>query len=280
MRPLRIGFLLPRYSRNSKSQFPIVMQLLVEAGVVVEVVHPANRAIDLSAVRVAHDLYVLKKSSGPAMSLAAALHRQGAAMVNPFPVTAALHDKIATCHILQAAGVPTPASYFAKRPEELAPLLEAGPLVVKPYQGGEGWGVRIVRHRAELAEIVPGRDPLFAQRYHSPEGRDRKMYAIGERIFGVLKVFPIRTEADKHGEPFTPTPELCTLVRQCGQAFGIDLFGVDIIESGGRPYVVDMSSMPGFKGIPDAPRLLADYFHAAAERAVVGHQTLTTAGVP
>ena len=94
------------------------------------------------------------------------------------------------------------------------------------------------------------------------------------------KIFPARTQAEKHGEPFTPSPDLCEIVRQCGRAFGIDLYGVDVIESEGRRYVVDMSAMPSFKGIPDAPRLLADYFHGAVVRAVGGSRVLEAAGVP
>lgn len=35
-----------------------------------------------------------------------------------------------------------------------------------------------------------GREPVFAQRYHPPQGRDRKIHAIGGRLFGVKKVFP------------------------------------------------------------------------------------------
>jgi len=46
--------------------------------------------------------------------------------------------------------------------------------------------------------------------------------------------------------------------------------GIDIVESEGRPYVVDMDSLPGYKGVPDAPRLLAEYICAAAERAAQG----------
>jgi ribosomal protein S6--L-glutamate ligase len=45
----------------------------------------------------------------------------------------------------------------------------------------------------------------------------------------------------------------------CGKAFGIDLFGLDIITSDGQPYVVDINTFPGFKGVPDAASLLADY---------------------
>ena len=53
-------------------------------------------------------------------------------------------------------------------------------------------------------------------------------------------------------------------------AFEIDLYGVDVIESDGKAYVVDMDSIPGYKGVPDAPLLLARYFYDAAERAVEG----------
>ena len=267
----RIGFLLPRYSRRSTSCWPLVVKAVADFGAEVEIVHPFPGPLDLSALQVRHDLYVLRKLSGLALSLAGALHELGAAILNPYPATVAVHDKIVTAAILQSAGVPIPATYSASRPEDLAPLLEAGPLVIKPYDGGGGHHVRIVRHSAELASVPRNRrEPVFAQRYHPPQGPDRKIYAIGGRLFGVTKVFPRRTAAEKHGEPFTPTPELRDLALRCGRAFGIDLYGVDIIESEGQPYVVDVSSLPGFKGVPDAPRLLAQHICAAAERAAGG----------
>jgi glutathione synthase/RimK-type ligase-like ATP-grasp enzyme len=267
MTPLRIGFLLPHYHQPSTSCMQAAMRTLAGWGVSVGVIHPRDRAVDLSTVRVEHDLYVLQKISGLATSIAGVLHAQGAAIVNPYPVTMALRDKIVTTRILQAAGVPTPATYVARRLEQLAPLLDGGPLIVKPCQGTEGFGVRIIRNPAELAAVPAGKDPLFAQRYHPPQGRDRKIYSIGDRLFGVKKIFPARTEEEKHGEPFTPTPELCEIARRCGHAFGVDLYGVDIIESDGKPYVVDMSTMPGFKGVPDAPSRLASYLYEAAKRA-------------
>ncbi|OLE65453.1 MAG: hypothetical protein AUI36_08190, partial [Cyanobacteria bacterium 13_1_40CM_2_61_4] len=238
----RIGFLLPHYSEHSPSQMAATLRLLRDAGVVVDVVNPAGRIVNLSEVRVEHDLYVLKKINGLAFSLAGALHARGATIVNPYPVSVALRDKIVTSRILQAAGVPAPASYAVSHAEELAPLLDAGPLIVKPYQGASGYGVHIVRTAAELRQVSQGKDPVFAQRYHPPEGRDLKLYAIGDRMFGTRKVFPAHTEAEKHGEPFAPSPDLCEIVSQCGRAFGIDLYGVDVIESEGRRYVVDMSA--------------------------------------
>lgn len=281
MRPLRIGFLLPRYSPGSNSQMPVVMRLLADAGVVVDVLRPTARIVELSRLEVECDLYVLKKINGLALSLAGALHARGATIVNPYPVTVALYDKIIMCRILQATGVPVPATYVGSHLEELAPLFDAGPLVVKPYHGTGGDGVRVVRSAVELADLAHDKqEPVFAQRYHVPQGPDRKLYRIGDRVFGVKKVFPRQSEVEKHGEPFTPSPELREIVLRCGRAFGIDLYGVDIIESEGQPYVVDMSSIPGFKGVPDAPRLLADYFRAAAERVARGRPALEAASVP
>ena len=279
MKRLRIGFLVSSRFAQSTGLVPVVMRALSDAGVVVDVIHPTQGALELSDVRVEHDLYFLKKVSRLSLSLAGALHAQGAAIVNPYPVSVALRDKIVTTRILQLAGVPIPASYVASQPDRFAPLLNQGPLVLKPYHGSDGLGVRVVRSVAELAAVRPGRDPFVAQRYHAPHGRDRKIYVVGERLFGVKKVFPIRTEQDTQGEPFTPGPELCDIARRCGRAFGIDLYSVDIIESEGKPYVVDMCSIPGCGGVPDAPQHLASYLLAAAERAARGLE-LHVAGAP
>lgn len=280
MSALRIGFLVPSYAEPSESHFPVVMRMLADDGVKVDVVGGKRRLLDLSSVRVEHDLYVLKKIDGLAWSVAGALHVQGATIVNPYPVTAALRDKIVAFRVLQAAGVATPATYTGSHPMLLAPLLDGGPLVVKPLDGTGGFGVQVIRTLAELEALPVIRTaPVFAQRYHPPDGRDRKIYAIGGRLFGVKKVFPARTQEEKHGEPFTPTAEMQDIARRCGEAFGIDLYGVDIIESDGRTYVVDMSTVPGFKGVPDAPIHLAAYVRAAAERAARGHPLGQLAGI-
>lgn len=272
MRRVRIGLLLPHYSERSRSLMPIVVQALVDLGAAVDLIHPLASVRDLLKLRVGHDLYILRHTSGLSLSLAGALHELGAVIVNPYPVSSALRDKVIATRILEAAGVRTPETYVASRPEHLISLLDSGPIVVKPYQGTGGHRVCVIRTPGELGGLSSGREPVFAQRYHANDGRDRKIYAIGGRLFGVKKVFPRRTEEEKHGEPFTLTPELREIAVKCGHAFGIDLYGVDIIESEGTPYVVDMCSIPGFKGVPDAPQLLAQYFCKAAQRAARGEQ--------
>src|SRR5258708_3653620 len=233
MKAPRIGFLFKRpYRAGFVSIFPKAMQALAEAGVVVDVIACNERLIDLSTVRVEHDLYVLRQISGVSMSLAGALHAQGASILNPYPVTVALRDKVIAARILEAAGAPVPATYVVSQPDLLAPLLNRGPLVVKPYDGTCGWGAHVAGQEADLlAEPrLPNKPPILAQRYHPPQGRDLKIYVIGERLFGVRKVFPARTEAEKYGEPFTPTAEQAPIPLRFAPPFGIDLSGADLTD--------------------------------------------------
>ena len=279
---MRIGLLMGRYAPTDKSHMPEVVRLLAAWGATAEPVHLGDELIELARIRVDYDLYVLKDKSDLAMRVAAALHAAGAALLNPYPASATLRDRIVKLRVLQAAGVPAPKSFVASHVDQLRAALEHGPLVIKPHRkltrSAPGEGIHVVRDRAELAALPPISEPVFAQRYHASDGPDRKIYSIGSEIFGVLRAWPARTHREKLGQAFTPDPELVDITRRCGAALGIDLFGVTVVQSGGKSYVVDMTSIPGFKGVPDAPRRLAEYIYAATERALRGAPLVS--GVP
>jgi ribosomal protein S6--L-glutamate ligase len=269
---MRICMLMAKHPPERKSPImPEVIRLLEARGATVDVLHPDDELVDLADVEVEHDLYVLKSGGDAALSLAGALHAQGAAILNPYPVAAALRDKVVSTRILQRAGVPVPDSWVTKDPASLEPLLQAGPLITKPYRGSQGRGIRVVRTAAELAALeAPEGGLILAQRYHPPDGEDRKIYCVGGRVFGVSRVWPPRSYEDKLGQPFAISPELADITRRCGDAFGVDLFGVDVVVSEGKPYVVDMQGFPGFKGVPDAAEHLAAAILGAARRAEHG----------
>ena len=268
-----MGFVLTRHPPSRISPImPEVVRLLREWGVEVDVLYPEEELTDLGAVDGECDLYVLKSGSEPALSLAGALHAAGATLLNPYPVAAACRDKIVGTRILQSAGIPTPQTYVTGDPGQLAPLLETGALVVKPHRGSQGRGVRVIRDPVELDSLPIEMGVVFAQRHHESDGRDRKVYCIGEQVFGVKRVWPVSNYRDKVGEPFTVSQELRAIALDCGRAFGLEVYGLDIIVSEDRPYVVDVSSFPGFKGVPDAALRLADYIYAAGQRVMDGHR--------
>jgi ribosomal protein S6--L-glutamate ligase len=263
---MKIALLLTRHPDGGPSStFREVVRLLRERGADVDVVYLDEQVTDLCELSVEHDLYVLKSCREIALSVAGALHALGAAILNPFPIAMMCRDKIMASSLLEEAGVPTPPSYVAAHPEQLSPLLEEGPLVVKPYRGSHGDGVRIVHRLSDLAEYgVDGDGPLFAQRYFEPEGRDRKIYRIDDDVFGVER------NREERGRPFTVSGELREIAFRCGSALGVSLFGFDVVINEGRPYVVDVSSFPGFTGVPDIADRIADYIELAAERSMMG----------
>lgn len=265
---MRIGVIADWLNPNMQQ----LVQLLRERGVTLDLIYPEKQMTDLSQITVEHDLYLLKSGTEPALSLGGSLHALGAVTLNPYPVVSMLRNKVIVMRALQAAGVPIPDTYMTNNANDFIPLLDAGPLIVKPYRGTRGRGVVVIRRPEELTGL-PEDDLLLAQRYHAPDGPDGfdyKLFRIGERVFGIRRRWPIRTYEDKLGYPFDPSPELRDIALRCGQAFGIDLYGLDVVMSEGRPYVVDLNKFGSYMGVPDGPQLLTEYIYRAGERAARG----------
>jgi ribosomal protein S6--L-glutamate ligase len=53
--------------------------------------------------------------------------------------------------------------------------------------------------------------------------------------------------------------EVRELALRCAEAFGLGLFGLDVIESPDGPVVVDVNYFPGYKGVAGAGALIAGY---------------------
>jgi ribosomal protein S6--L-glutamate ligase len=258
---MRVGLMTTRKKPGREgSVMAEVAQKLAERGHSLEFIYPDDELVDIARVDVDYDLYILKAGSPAALAYAAVLDLAGARILNPYEVVIQMKDKVLASRILADAEIPAPEAFIASDPKQFSHLLDESPLVIKPYLGGsQGRGVQIVRTRQELEEIPVGDGLLFVQRYHQPEGRDYKIYRIGQSSFGVRRVWPARTLEDKLGEAFELTPSMLEISDRCGEAFGIDLYGLDIVISQGREYVVDINTFPGFKGVPDAGLRLAEY---------------------
>ena len=92
---LRIAILLGR-SFTDEHGMPEVVRLLGELGATARPLHLGDDLIDVARVSLDHDLFVLKSRSDLAMSVAADLHGAGARLLNPYPVSALLRDRVVT----------------------------------------------------------------------------------------------------------------------------------------------------------------------------------------
>ncbi|NNE97878.1 MAG: hypothetical protein HKN25_02530 [Pyrinomonadaceae bacterium] len=270
---MKIGIILGGSDIERQLNNPVTREtigVLRTRGVEVDLIKPLLMSYKLFDLKVSHDLYVIKSIASPAAaSYGAALHALGAPTFNPYPIVRQIRDKIVTLRLLSEYGVPVPATYVGTDPESLVPLLEDGPLMIKPYMGSRGIGVERVSTREELLR-VDHPPPLLAQRYHpSDEGLDHKISVIGGEVFGVKRIFPIRVYSDKTGTPLEIDDETRGIAAGISNALKIDTFSFDIVVSRGKSYVVDVGSFGSMMGVPDAPTLVADRIvRAWEERAV------------
>jgi ribosomal protein S6--L-glutamate ligase len=270
-----------RHSPTKKSAaMSEVARHLEEWGATVDVIYPEEQLSNLERIRPSHDLYLLKSRTALTLSYAGVLHWAGATILNPYPVASMMRDKIVATKVLKLAGVPVPETFVTSDPKLFASLLDSGPIIVKPYRGSRGHGIHIVWDVDELDDLTTEGGVIFAQRYYQPDGKDRKIFCIGGQFFGVRRPWPARSYEEKAGEPFSVTPALRQIAERVGQAFGIELYGLDIIEHDGEPIVVDVSAFPGFKGVPDAGLRVADYVFAAAERVLRGEPLIPPKSTP
>lgn len=246
-------YVMLAFTRSTLNPNPVLVELfetLEREGIGVEI-GVANELVfgpDQAAAR--HDLYILKSHSPLWLSLAGILHSQGARMLNPYPSCFAAHDKIMAERRLEAAGIPTPTSWVTGDLCLLRRAAAEQPLVIKPYHGGRGVGVVFVRDPGDLAAMEPPQQPMLAQEYIP--GDELKVYVIGDDVFGVRKSDSVRT-------PSAVSAEVRDIALRCGRAFGLGLYGLDVIESASGPVVIDLNYFPSYKGIPGAAGLLARY---------------------
>jgi ribosomal protein S6--L-glutamate ligase len=223
-----------------------------------------------------HDLYVLKSHTELSLSLAGVLEAQGARILNPYPNCAATQNKFIASRILRAAGVPVPDTWAMTDPALLADEVASRPLLVKPYMGHRGAGIRIVHDVDALADARADY-PQLVQEFIPGPGEDLKVYVVGDQVFAVSKPFS-ETSFSVPGRPVPVEPEVRDAALRTGAAFGLGLYGLDMIESSDGPVVVDVNYFPGYKGVPDAAAMIADYIDAYAQGLITLGEPSVAAG--
>lgn len=259
---MSIGVVMAQRVPQEASLARQMIALLREWGVTVRMVRTGKGARSLTDLAVVHDMYLLTSGSAHLIAYATALEAAGARCVNTMQVTSTCTDRVRTIGLLAAAGVPVPQSWTAADPAGLAELVQDGPIVLKPAYRTDGPGGQVIWDVDDLIHLPTPAGPILAQRFHPSAHRDRKIYRVGEQVFGVKRTWPARSYADKVGEPFAVDREIRELTDRIGAVLGTDLFGVDMVVVDGAPIVVDVHPFPALAGVPEAALRLADYVYA------------------
>jgi ribosomal protein S6--L-glutamate ligase len=261
---MRIQFILNRRAVPEPS--PVLLAAfgrLRDRGVEVDVAIPEDCLVSVTDLRPQHDLYVLKSHTELALSLAGTLESLGGRLLNPYRSCLLTQDKIISTKLLSRAGVPVPPSWITGDHSSLESLLAAGPLIAKPHRGHWGRGITILRTTEDIECLVPETGPYIVQRYLTAGREDLKAYIVGRQVFSVAKQFS-ETSFQDPGRPVDLDSHTRDIVLACGAALGLHLYGVDLVTTDAGPFVVDVNYFPGYKGIPEAGELIADYLYQFA----------------
>ncbi|UWE07814.1 ATP-grasp domain-containing protein [Actinacidiphila bryophytorum] len=239
-----------------------VTSLLTGAGHRVEVLDPAGAQAPADPA----DVYLLKARTPQALALARQIEAGGVPVVNTSAATARCQDRTAMAEDALRAGLPfAPTRTYASGGElarGLALTPPAGAVVVKSRYSRKGDVVVRLDGAGQIAEFVAraAAEPYVVQDFAPNPGWDHKLWAIGPHVFAALRRSELSPAAPGGGPvPLTALPPSWpTLVRAVGDVFGLDVYGVDVIDAGGgRPLIVDVNAFPGIRHQPGAPEALS-----------------------
>ena len=186
---------------------------------------------------------------------------RGCPAINTRAAIAAVHNKANMAVAFAAGGIPTPRTFFGSTQCLARDVAKQDyPIILKPIFGDNSQGLLVVNTPEEMAATQWPEPAALAQRYHPGDGFDLKLYGIGEEIWAVRKASPFNGPKEKAGAELLPlTPELEDLGRRCGKLFGLELYGVDCIETTDGPLVIEVNDYPNYTGVPEANERLAEY---------------------
>jgi ribosomal protein S6--L-glutamate ligase len=196
------------------------------------------------------DLLIVRGRSPAIFDLLERAEAAGIRTLNRRSAIAAVVDKSSMARALAAAGIATPRTRvgsFAVVARESRP--EDFPLIVKPVFGDNARGVRIVESRDELLAMTWEEPSVIAQPFIPSDGFDLKLYVAGEEVRAVRKPSPLASGLQAAAQPVPLTPALRALALRCGVIFGLDLFGVDCIETQEGPVVIEVNDFPNYSGL-------------------------------
>jgi ribosomal protein S6--L-glutamate ligase len=261
--PAKLCFIVEEKYENDVMPGAVV-DVLRSWGHQVDVLRPNGMVADLWDLlptdAEGYDAFVLKTvSDGPGLTLLEAAAAAGFTTVNDARAIRLARDKAVAAVRARAAGIPFPKTYFASRTALLEQIpADMYPLVIKPNNGSSCEQIFRVDSPAELAELaIDDSGNLLAQPYLPNPGYDVKLYNTGDEVFATVKRSPLHPGAEVVEEQIPVTPELRALALAVGEAFGLDIYGIDVIDTPDGWVVLDVNDFPSFGMVPEAAHRLA-----------------------
>ncbi|MFW9939976.1 MAG: RimK family alpha-L-glutamate ligase [Candidatus Thorarchaeota archaeon] len=112
---------------------------------------------------------------------------------------------------------------------------------------------------------------VYIQKFIESDGFERKVYVIGDKVFGIKRENPIylylREKPDNidvgliERKEFEITEEIRILSKILSMELKLKIFGFDLVKpvNQNKYYLIDLNDFPSFKGIPNIEHTLSNF---------------------
>ncbi len=170
-------------------------------------------------------------------------------------------DKSTTSFLLAQAGIATPATWAVEGRAAAAVIAARecgqGALVLKPLFGSQGRGLRLIAGMDDLPPSEEVGGVYYLQRF-LPSGaknfRDHRLFVCAGEVVAAMtrqaESWITNVRLGARPLPLAPDAALCDLALRAARCVGAAYAGVDVLrDRDGRPWVLEVNSMPGWKGL-------------------------------
>jgi len=194
-------------------------------------------------------------------------------------------DKLRCLQLLSRAGLLIPRTVMAHDRSNLARLVEEVgglPAIIKLIRGTQGVGVMIASTLAEVQTILDtfwdlGQEIVLQELIKESQGRDVRALVVGDRVVGAMRrqakkgEFRSNIHRGGAGTVIQLSPPYEQAAVRAAQLIGLEVAGVDMLESSDGPKIMEINSSPGFEGLERATGLdvagaIVDHALAFAEQ--------------
>ena len=181
---------------------------------------------------------------------------------NSIPI-ARSRDKLRALQLLSRFGIDIPRTVMCRYREEVPLAVEQVgglPCIVKLLQGTQGVGVLIANSMSEVEGMLDtlwtlGQEILLQELIVESRGKDVRALVVGDRVGAAMRrtaregEFRSNLHRGGEGEPVELSREYAEAAVKAVRVIGLEVAGVDMLESREGPKIMEVNSSPGFEGL-------------------------------
>jgi ribosomal protein S6--L-glutamate ligase len=190
----------------------------------------------------------------------------GVPLVNNSQPIARSRDKLRSLQLLSRAGIDIPKTVMVSDPSQIHRALEivgGPPAVLKVVKGTQGIGVILAETEQAALNVLEtfwnlGMNILVQEFIEESEGRDIRAFVVGERVVTAMRrqasIGEFRSNVHRGGTGTVVELEESyrRVALEATRATGLQVAGVDMLESKTGPKLIEINSSPGFEGLERA----------------------------